>query len=70
MIQSVLIPRDKYTLAQAVNWIQSNGYKVHFGKKPPDITVDFYRFRQKRPNPLLKYHTIKTAGGIEFIVMN
>src|SRR4051794_28048381 len=48
--QSVLIPRSRYTLAQAKQWLVDRGYKINFpGKSGPDITELYYRFLQAEP---------------------
>jgi len=69
-VQSVVIPKKKFTLKQSDKWIKDNGYKLTFYKKPVDITVGFYRYRQKAPsrfNPK-KYKTKVLKNGILLIL--
>ena len=66
-IQSILIPIS-FGRKEADSWIKKNGYIVKFGtKKGPDVTENFYRYRQKRPSKRYKYRTRKLENGIEFI---
>lgn len=44
-IQTVIIPKDKFTLEQAKLWIIKNGFRDTFYGKPVDITENYYRFR-------------------------
>jgi hypothetical protein len=65
-IQSVLIPKSKFTLIKAKKWIRNNGYRLTFHGKKVDITNNYYRFRQKSPSGTMR--TI-TSGDIKFIIM-
>jgi hypothetical protein len=70
-VQSVLVPRSRYTLAQAKAWVKDHGYIVNYpGKTGPHTTADYYRFRQHPPSSSAKYVTIRTenTGGILFVV--
>lgn len=41
-IQSIILRKDRFTQKQAEQWIRKHGYKL----TEPDITHEFYRFRQ------------------------
>ena len=68
-IQSVLIPRKKYTLTEAKKWIRDNNFKETFYGKKPDITEGFYRFRQLKPVEGSIYYTRTRPCGIQLIFM-
>ena len=53
-IQSVLIPKDKYTLVQSAKWIANNNFKVSFYGKQVDETENYYRYRQMAPSRFVK----------------
>jgi hypothetical protein len=65
-IQSVLIPKSKYSLSEAKKWIKDNGFRLTFHGKKVDITKNYYRFRQKSPGGTMR---TKTEGDIKFIIM-
>jgi hypothetical protein len=70
-VQSILIPKDKYTLIQAKAWVKKQGYIVDYPGKPkgPDITEHFYRFRQLPPSKLYNYRTVSLRKeGILLVV--
>jgi hypothetical protein len=64
MVQSVLIPRSKYTLAQARAWLK--GHKFRAGKV--DITDTYYRFRQREPGKFKRFRTKSLSGGVKLIL--
>lgn len=68
-LQTVLIPKDKYTLEEAETWIKQNNYKVSFYGKKVDITENFYRFRQASPRKFIKnsYRTKKLENGVQIV---
>ena len=53
-VQSVLVPRDKYTMDQAIDYVRK-----HFKMTKIDIKPSYYRFRQFHPRPNAKYFTKK-----------
>jgi hypothetical protein len=70
VIQSVLIPKDKYTLEQSKKWIADNHFKLTFySKKEPDITDKYYRYRQMAPSRFVKdkYITIDFKDDVKLI---
>jgi hypothetical protein len=63
-IQSILIPKNLFTLEQAKNWMKKNNFpilKVHETNK-------YYRFRQQTPETFNKYYTKKIKNEIELII--
>ena len=69
IIQSIAIPKSKFTRTQANKFIHDNGFKVSFGnKKGPDITTNFFRYRQHNPKNNLKTRLKKLPGDIYLIV--
>jgi alkylated DNA repair dioxygenase AlkB len=56
-VQSVLIPADGYTPAQAKAWVKRHGYKVG-GYDAPDGRGAYHRFRQFDPDRRHSYRTI------------
>jgi len=62
-IQSVLIPKETFSLKDAIKWIMTNNYelnKIH-------ETNNYYRFRQTIPEPNSKYVSKKLPNGIVLI---
>jgi len=69
MIQSILIDKNKFTREEADKWIERHGFKKVFGsKKGPDITENYYRYRQKRPNDSYKYYVKNLNNDIKFVL--
>jgi hypothetical protein len=65
-VQSVLVPRSKYTLAEAKRWVRQHGYKI---SKPPDVTEKYYRFRQTDPKQYSRMRTVDAgSSGVRLIV--
>ena len=63
-IQSVLIDKRVYSLAQAINYINLHGYKL----KKIDETTNFYRFRQLDPGLFKKYFIKDLRNGIKLVI--
>ena len=64
MLQSILLDKRKYTLPQAIKWIEDNNYKF----LKVDWTGNYYRFRQEEPDNNRRYITIDKGKGIKFIM--
>lgn len=64
--QSVILRRDKMSRREADRWIHEHGYKL----TAPDITQEFYRYRQVNPERLhgFRFRTIK-LGDIGDLVL-
>lgn len=67
-VQSVLLPKGKYTRASARNWIYKHGFAVEFNGKGPDSKGNYFRFRQRRPKKGSNYRTIAVGNGIMLII--
>jgi hypothetical protein len=63
MLQTILIPRSKFSLSDAVVWMKEHNYEHH----KVDITGNFYRFRQVAPEHYGRYYTVKLPNGIELV---
>jgi hypothetical protein len=63
-VQSVLIPRAKYTREQAEKWLSRNGYHNY----KIDISETYYRFRQIDPGRFKDMRTKSLPGGIKLII--
>ena len=69
VIQSIIIPKSKYTEAKANAWIKKNNYSDK-GKRIKNYkTTEFYRFRQKPPSHFKKgsIKTKKLKSGIGIV---
>lgn len=69
VVQSVLLKRDKMTRHEADRWIHEHGYKL----TQPDVTHEFYRYRQVAPSRLqgtgVRFRTIKIGDIGDLIVV-
>jgi hypothetical protein len=56
IVQSVILNRDAMSRHEADEWIHKHGYKL----TAPDITQEFYRYRQVNPERLhsFRFRTI------------
>jgi len=62
-LQTVLFPKSKYSVADAVDWLiarKMTAVKV-------DRTANFLRFRQRQPSSHGSYYTITLPDGIELV---
>jgi hypothetical protein len=70
IIQSIIIPTNKYSVEYATDWVVNNGYKL----RKIHQTKDYYRFRQHTPKYCKERNCndVKTISigndGIKFIV--
>lgn len=62
-IQSIVFPKSKFSLPQALEWLGRNG----FTHRKVDITPNTLRFRQHSPVPG-KYITKTLPNGIELVI--
>lgn len=62
--QSILLPTDGFTRAEARAWIKEHGYKV----SGLDATESFWRFRQFDPDHRHSYRTIPFGTGILAVI--
>jgi len=64
IIQSIILRKDRFTQREAERWIREHNYKL----TKPDITRDFYRFRQHTPLPNVHYRTVELGKDGEMII--
>lgn len=68
-IQSIIIPKSNFTKKKAYEWIKLHGFKTEFGnKKGPDITKNFFRFRQRAPSKKYHYYVKALSNGIKLVL--
>ena len=65
MLQTVLFPKDKFSLEKASKWLEEHKYK----HSKVDTTGHFHRFRQMPPTGH-KFYTKKLLNGIDLVYMN
>ncbi len=63
VIQTILIPRNKFTLSDAQKWVINNG----FANKKVDLAKHYFRFRQFDPIPNAKYYTKKIDNDVMLV---
>lgn len=62
--QSVLIPRNRFSLSTAKDWLVKNNYKL----KKVDITSNFFRFRQVAPSQIGNYYMKNLDNGVKLVI--
>lgn len=67
-LQSVLIRKKDFTLAQAHQFIKQNGYRDSFYGKPVEITPSLYRFRQEAPHHWRSYYIHHGTKGVMYVI--
>jgi hypothetical protein len=65
-VQTVLVPRESFTIRQAARWIISHGYyaiKI-------DATPNYFRFRQTSPvkAPGTRVRTISLPNSVKLVI--
>ena len=63
LLQTILIPTDKFNLMKARKWLKDNNHSYH----KIDVTQNFYRFRQIDPTPGNSYYTVSLPDGIDLV---
>ena len=68
--QSVLLSRDRFTLASAKRWVKKHDFKVMFYRKEADVTENYFRFRQMAPTRFKKnnYVTKEISDGVKLVL--
>jgi hypothetical protein len=69
-VQSVVLPKDRFSLQVARAWVIENGYNGHYPHHGPDSTARYYRFRQsasklKRGE---RYASIRLRNGVILVL--
>ena len=62
-VQSVLIPRETFTLEEATKWLEEHKFRL----LKVDITDHYFRFRQLPPSRS-SYYTKALPDGIKLVV--
>lgn len=62
-LQTVIFPKDSFTLNQAITWLRDNGFKFH----KVDEKKNTYRFRQTNPVYPAQYYTKKLDNGVDLV---
>lgn len=61
---TVLVPKNKFTIRDAVNWVNNNNFKT----TKIDISDNYYRFRQSVPRNYARYYSKKLRNGIVLVM--
>jgi hypothetical protein len=67
-VQSVILSREYFgSPREAREWIQGHGYRY----SPPDITPQYYRFRQIDPKALEHTHRFRSVElkGVGYLIL-
>jgi len=59
-LQTIELPKDKFTLREAKSWLKDNGYAYHYWR----TTTNYIRFMQCPPIIGSTYHSIKLPNGV------
>lgn len=65
MLQTILIPRAKFSVTEAIEWVRDHQYHHH----KLDITGNYYRFRQHAP-VRGSYYTVSLKNGVQLVYEN
>jgi len=63
MLQSIIVPKKKFSKNEAISWAIDHGHHVY----KIDETERFWRLRQREPRAHGKYYTVTLPNGIEMI---
>jgi hypothetical protein len=64
-IQTILVPRDRFTTSEAKHWLRTHGYNHNEMR----YTSNFMRFMQTNPIAGNHYVTETLPNGIELVFM-
>ena len=61
---------SRETITKAKKWIKNHDFKVTFYRKEPDITENYFRFRQMAPSRFKKdsYATKEISEGVKLVL--
>lgn len=63
VLQTIKLPKSKFTRKDADDWIKKHKYKVRYrGKK--DSSKLYFRYRQVEPDKSRKYYSKKLPNGV------
>ena len=63
VLQTILLPRAKFTLESAIKWLDAH----HYGRRKVDMTDHFLRFRQMPPGGFHRFYTKTLSNGVELV---
>jgi hypothetical protein len=63
-LQTVLFPKSKFTIAQAIQWLKAHEMKYH----KVDTGDHYLRFRQMEPPTGGRYRTKTLPNGVELVI--
>jgi hypothetical protein len=66
-LQTILIPRNDFTLEQARKWIENNKKKHHYKYGYHRTTSHYFRFMQENPVIGATYYTITLPNKIHLV---
>lgn len=66
MLQSVVFPRDVYTITTAYYWLNRHHIEPMLGKSP-DVEKNTIRFRIESPKHLSQFYSKKLPNGIVLV---
>jgi|TARA_B100000427_G_scaffold312840_1_gene304680 hypothetical protein len=69
-VQSVIIPKSKFSEKEANDWIKKNNYSDKGTKIKNYSSTNYYRFRQLPPSHFEKnsFRTKKLKNGVDLII--
>lgn len=62
-IQSIVFPKSRHSLRDAVEWLRRRGFKTDVDEKPYE-----YRFRQEDPDKFKRFITTKTNDHVDIVM--
>ena len=66
-LQSILVPKSRFSLEEAKKWILDNKYKVSYYGKQYHETKRYYRFRQHKNRRGKTYYIKKLPNGVKLV---
>jgi hypothetical protein len=63
-LQSILFPKSKFSVTEAVEWLKGHQYKYH----KVDTGDKYLRFRQREPIHGGRYRTKTLPNGVELVI--
>jgi hypothetical protein len=62
-LQTILIERGRFTLGQAISWIDARGY----AREKVELSKDYFHFRQRDPVPGWHAYSKFIEPGVLFV---
>ncbi|KKN57379.1 hypothetical protein LCGC14_0562850 [marine sediment metagenome] len=69
-VQTIIFDKEKFSLAQARQWLKDNDFKTTFDGKGVDEKPNSFRFRQRNPGDFQtgSFRTITLAPGVKAVI--